>query len=717
MKRRNHGAPKPRSSHRRWPRVFVAAALTAGMAACFGDIIIERQPLDAEEPQPGADVLPLAPSCEPGAVQCNGRWLEVCGVRSSNGEPEWSKRQDCLSAALCQDNPGRCVEPECRAGERRCSGAVPETCNTDLDGYDPAAGCVNAAHCSLDEAKCSAENKVAPCCLDVPCEPGELRCNGSEMQRCRADQTDLDAIATCATLELCELSRPDCGPDQAACACEPPRCEAGATRCTGTTLERCNAGQTDWELVQECVTNELCEIGRSLVPVACGPVACTPGEYNCDGETLEQCNAGQSDFDLVTACTGGPGFCNEALGICSQCEVGDTRCDLAQIQTCRADRSGFDPVPGRVCATPQLCDLDESNAAFCVDPACEVDEFDCDGAQLRLCNVGRTAFEPFGPACDSAALCSETRERCDACVPNQPRCNANRTSSQACSAEGNLGAISACPLGCIPETGACRTCTIGSYRCNGGTLSRCNDGLSFTSLNRGADCSGATRVSCNANTVQNTPCGNFGCNTTRNACNDCSAAVPASCAAGLTCNAAGLCRCAPNALICNDDALLVCNGAGTVASAAPRCSGGTDSNVLRTCDEGVLAQDNCGSGELCAASSGAVCAVCVPDELTCASGALALCNATGTGTTPAAACAGATRRTCQGATVVERNCESNQHCLASVGSACAVCLESDPPSCTAEGLEQRCEGGELVQSECLDGAVCVEEVGCTLPGL
>ncbi len=710
--------PRPERGRRSAPaRALAALLLATGVAACFGEIIIERERVSEQQGGAGSDVAPLTPGCEIGAVRCNGQWLEVCGARMADNQPEWNKRQDCLSPVLCQDDPGRCVEPECRAGEWRCTGAVPETCKGTLDGFDALGACVNAAHCSLDDTKCAEEGKAAPCCLDVPCEAGELRCNGSEMQRCRDDQTDLDVVASCETLELCDASRPDCGPTQTECVCAEPVCDAGETRCVGLGLERCNPGRTGWEPVQDCVTEELCELGRALVPLACAPAACIPGEHNCDGETLELCNAGQSDFDPLTVCVGGPGFCNEVLGICSQCEVGDTRCDLAQIQVCRQDRSGFDPVAGRVCETPQLCAIDGSGAAFCAEPACDVDEFDCDGAQLERCNAGRTDFEPFGQPCNSAALCSETRERCDFCVPNRPQCNANRTASQACSANGNLGATTACPLGCIPETGLCRSCTIGTYRCNGNALSRCDDGFSFTPLNRAADCSGASRVTCNAGNLQSTACGTFGCSAARSACNECSAEVPASCAGGLSCTSTGLCRCAANAFVCDDDTLLRCNAAGTATAAGPRCSGGTQNEILRTCDEGVLAQNTCGSGQLCSISTGSQCAVCVPGTLSCAGGSLSVCNGAGTGTGPAETCVGVTRRTCQGAQLVQIDCGSNALCQASSGSACAECLANEEPSCTFEGLEVRCQAGQFVTSECLEGTSCVEGTGCVAPGL
>lgn len=687
-----------------WSPVL-AAALAAG---CFADIVVEEGGTGGGEP---SDINALEPTCEPGDVNCNDRWLETCVEGGSDG-PRWIKAQDCLSPTLCEKDPGRCVEPECRAGQPHCTGAIPDTCKGTLDGYDPLGECIDAAHCSPDEARCIADGKTsAPCCLTAPCDPGELRCNEGMLQRCRDDQTGFDDVVDCETVELCDATRGSCTPGSAECACQPPACDAGETRCTGSVLERCNDARTGWEVVQTCTTAALCELGRSRVPLACEPPACEPDEFDCNEATLGRCNADQTGFQTVMTCAGGPGFCNEVLGSCSQCQVGDTRCDGAQIQGCRADRSGFEPLPIEPCATPQLCVLNVAGAAECQEPRCGVGAFQCNGAQLTRCNDGRTAFEPFGQACPRADLCSAQRGRCDFCVPSRRECTPDLTASRTCAADGNsFGPLTPCPLGCIAETGACRTCTIGQYICAGGLLSRCDDGFSFTPLNRGADCSGSNRVSCAGNLLQTSVCG-FGCNTTRNACNDCSASVPASCGPGLSCSAAGQCRCAPNALTCGGDALLLCNAAGTGTTAGARCSGAAQ-NVLSVCDSGVLSQDTCGSAALCQAAVGAECPLCTPGELACSAGALVQCSASGAAFEPAPACSGATLRSCTGTTVTTQPCGSEALCLASVGGVCAACLAADPPSCDDAGLEVTCVDGQRVTRECPGNQVCEPGAGC-----
>lgn len=709
MKRDMGRAPQRLDWRTRAARAVWSSLLaTLAVAGCLADIVVEEgEPAEV----PPSEHAPLEPSCDVGEVSCNGQWLERCSAAAGEEPPQWVKVQDCQSSELCEIDPAGCREPLCRAGQPHCSGAIPDTCNGALDGYDPLGECVSAAHCSPDAAQCAAEGKAAPCCLEAPCEPGELRCNEAELQRCRDDQTDLDLVAPCATPELCELSRPSCD-GEGPCTCEPPVCPAGATRCEGATLERCNAGQTAWEAVQpSCATPELCELGRSRVPLACAPPPCEPNEYNCEDAELQLCNAGQTGFEAVTTCAGGPGFCNEALGSCSQCNVGDTRCEGAQIEACRADRSGFEPIAGSVCATPELCARADSGGAFCEEPACDAEEFRCEGAQLERCNPGRTGFEPFGPPCLRPDLCSAERERCDFCFPSRQECTPDRTASRTCAADGNsFGPLTPCPLGCIPETGACRTCPIGQYVCAFGQLSRCDDGFSFTPLNPAADCSGANRVTCAGNTVQMSPCA-FGCDAGRNACNECSAQVPASCALGLSCTAAGLCRCAPNEFTCGGNSLLLCNAAGTATTPGERCSG-ADDNVLRTCDAGVLSEKICGSAELCSAANGDACPICTAGEVSCASGELVACNASATALEPAAACAGSILRTCEGAELTARDCVTAALCLASEGGVCAECLPDGPPSCDAAGLEISCVEGQQVARECPGNQTCVEGEGC-----
>jgi hypothetical protein len=715
-------------------RVFAAAvglALVAlvASAGCLGDVSIER--LDSR-PDAGQRIDLLAPRCIPGAVQCNGSWVERCVPSGSNEPPRWTKIEDCFSESLCVE-PGNCLPPTCKAREVRCAGAAPQRCRADRTGWEELTACESAAHCSLDVPACNAAGGDAPCCLDVPCEPGELRCNSHELQRCRADQSDLDLVASCATAALCAASIDNCLGDAGACECVAAGCEPGQTRCEGNTLRRCNAEQTGFEFVEACSSPELCELGRSRLPLSCQPSACAAGAFDCTAEgVLRSCKPDRTGFDDVRPCPGGPAFCNVAQGVCTPapCEPGQRACDGADVVACRENQTGFDPT-GLSCATADLCSTDGSGVVSCLPPACPVDAVRCAGSQLQRCNAGRTDFESDGPACPRDDLCSAEREGCDFCVPSRRECTFDLRFSRTCAADGDsFGPSTSCPLGCIANTGACQTCNVGSYVCQNGFLSRCDDGFSFAPLFRGSDCSGSTRVTCNGGSVQSTSCGVLGCNPSRNACNECtgqarlcSAAdafrtcqpdgtfgASTDCQDGLVCTGQGQCVCTPNSASCDGAELLVCNQAGNAIVAGARCSG-PGGNVLRTCVDGDVVTNTCASGTLCSAASGAECPACTSGQascsqagqpldclagqlvargpcgdglacegsglcrcaagaLRCANDELLVCNTARTGFTPAPACDGASLRTCAGGELSQTECDDADACAAAVGGVC-----------------------------------------------
>ena len=243
----------------------VVGLLSLGVA-CYGDVKIVEDPAvvpPTGDPEVGVGGLE-GPDCIVDEVGCDGALLRVCKAAVLNAQalPHWEPIQNCFSAALC-DPAGSCREAKCAANAMRCDGAVPWTCSDDLTERVEQGACVNAGHCSLVESDCAAEDKQAPCCLDAPCTAGALRCNGGQIERCRDDRTGSDPVmgANCATQALCEDSLATCQPGSS-CVCKPPECDVGAGRCTGATLERCNADQTGWEFAEDCGSEGLCKIGQ-----------------------------------------------------------------------------------------------------------------------------------------------------------------------------------------------------------------------------------------------------------------------------------------------------------------------------------------------------------------------------------------------------------------------------------------------------------------------
>lgn len=699
-------------------------------SSCLGDVSIEGPSagVDAGEPSTGVGHT-FEPPCEVGQVRCEQSWLERCMPSRSEAPARWTKIEDCLSPEYCVQ-PGLCVPPPCKPREIRCLGPVPQRCRADLTGWEDLGECESAAHCSLDAEACAGGD--GPCCLDVPCQPGELRCNVGALERCRADQTALDRVASCENLALCSASLAGCEATPDTCRCVPAACEAGSSRCEGATLQRCRQDQTGYEFVETCEATELCELGRANTPLSCAPPACAAGGFDCSPDgVLQACNSGQTALDVVQPCRGGAAFCNAGQGRCSDtpCAAGDRACDGRQVLECNPDRSGFSPLTE--CETAQLCVDDGQGTAGCLPAACPADLVICAGNQLQRCNDGRTAFADVGLACPRADLCSAERQRCDFCVPSRRECTPDNRSSRTCAGDGNsFGPSTSCPLGCIPNTGACQTCSLGAYACDDGQLSRCDDGQRFTPLGRAADCRGDSRVVCTGDNLQVEACG-IGCNAARSACNECSgqaricvgattfrACQPdgslgtvTACQDGIACSGQGQCACAPDVTSCVGDLLMVCNSSGNALVGGSRCSGPAN-EVLRTCAAGQLQTDTCGTAALCAAATGDDCPACLAGQSTCSLASGRPLDCVGGQFEAREPCAPGLE--CEGAGLCR--CPAGQ--LRCDGDQLSECDEAGAafqaaPACGgAEGSTlRRCVGGTLEQRPCADAAACAASVG------
>lgn len=144
------------------------------------------------------------------------------------------------------------------------------------------------------------------------CLAGATRCSGSTLERCKTDRSGFEALAVCSTPELCALSD--------ASGCTAPSCATGEKRCTAATLEKCNVGRTAFESVAACATPELC---ASSTVAGCMAPACTAGERRCSGATAQECNSGRTGWSNVETCVapqtcGGGGI----AGVCGGCTAG-----------------------------------------------------------------------------------------------------------------------------------------------------------------------------------------------------------------------------------------------------------------------------------------------------------------------------------------------------------------------------------------------------------
>jgi hypothetical protein len=582
-------------------------------------------PPQAQPPTVGMLNPPVKPpepvTCARGEYQCDGALLQIC----ADDETSWVTVQRCAAAALCQVDPASCRAATCGADEMMCAGNLLQRCNAHRTGWDVFATCLSAAHCNADLRQCRTE----------PCNPGERRCDRSDvddspvLEVCREDGQDWSTLDRCVTRELCDQTlnpaasgrlvlgsdgKVELGPAPAqASKCQLPACAAGEVRCEGTQLQYCAEGRTGFVAAEECATAALCtasltNLGPAGTPV-CLPPACAADEHQCsEAGVLQVCNEDRSGFRVIQTCIGAP-FCSAALADQGQdgcrsapCEAGQMQCNGAQVQVCRADRTGLDD-SGILCDSAALCNASDPANAFCEPPACHrgatsSDEFHCEGAALQRCNESLSGYDTID-TCVSPALC-DASQRFDGCQP--PVCQPGQHACsegflQLCNADQtgfdnveNCGSQAACDA----NRGRCADpCEPGSVRCNeqSGDLEECQDLLAGWQTI--ADC--LSLPLCDA---QNRRCNPPACSAGARRCETRgSSPVITQCAPGRegfdvirSCEPGQICDatnnecdvCTPNAVRCEGDTLVTCDGRGQ-NELRQQCGGGLCSAQQRRC--------------------------------------------------------------------------------------------------------------------------------------
>ncbi|HKO94193.1 MAG TPA: hypothetical protein VJU61_23730, partial [Polyangiaceae bacterium] len=227
--------------------------------------------------------------CQPGQYRCQGDLLQTCrGVGQG-----WDIATQCASAALCNQAQAKCDLPVCSPQEYQCleSGEL-VVCNADRNGFQHVAQCESGAFCS------SVRGQEG--CQETACTAGEQRCNGPQVEQCRADRRGFDAVPpACASAPLCRSDEPG------RARCESPVCPAGSFSCNGRELQRCNDQSNGWTVMARCMSPPLCNAGMQR----CDAVACELGQQRCTGSVLERCNPTQSGYSVIVDC-GDPALCD-----------------------------------------------------------------------------------------------------------------------------------------------------------------------------------------------------------------------------------------------------------------------------------------------------------------------------------------------------------------------------------------------------------------------
>src|SRR5205814_2631619 len=101
----------------------------------------------------------------------------------------WDPKKTCASAALCDAPAGTCHDPACAAGDLRCEKSDRQKCKADLTGWEKITTCDSEALCTPTE------------CLT--CAPLSKHCNGAIPETCNAAGTAWIADAACSTPNTC----------------------------------------------------------------------------------------------------------------------------------------------------------------------------------------------------------------------------------------------------------------------------------------------------------------------------------------------------------------------------------------------------------------------------------------------------------------------------------------------------------------------------------
>jgi hypothetical protein len=152
-------------------------------------------------------------------------------------------------------------------------------------------------------------------------------------------------------------------PDDASCqstgTCK--ECVPGAFRCVDAELQGCDRGR--FVPLMTCSSAALC----SATGGNCAGLYCTVGQHRCSADRLERCNATQTQFELVEVC--GVGLCDAVAKRCNVCLPSSRSCfDVVTLAQCSADGLTMTKV---ACALPTSRCANRPAGSACVE--CTVD--------------------------------------------------------------------------------------------------------------------------------------------------------------------------------------------------------------------------------------------------------------------------------------------------------------------------------------------------------
>lgn len=124
------------------------------------------------------------------------------------------------------------------------------------------------------------------------------------------------------------------------------------------------------------------------LPAQPPPPACNVDQIICQGDVLEKCNADQSAFDVVDDCKSRGLVCSTSLLACANCEPGSGSCNGQVTETCKADGTGYDagatcdPTQGFACRGGDCIELCQQADQQHSNVGCEYWAADLDNADV-----------------------------------------------------------------------------------------------------------------------------------------------------------------------------------------------------------------------------------------------------------------------------------------------------------------------------------------------
>lgn len=552
--------------------------------------------------------------CEAGSCVATADGSSVCCARA------------CAETEVCSPDGQSCVPAEpCATAERRCSGALHQSCvdelwrtltdcgtlgcSSELDGCRRSAGQACASDADCGEGTCLATAEGNRVCCTGACDTSCQRCSAQGTECVNVDDDEACGAIECPT-DSCRIYDPAtlvesrcnagrCATAEEACTVFQP--QRADLECSATALcdDEGSCGRPKRPLLAECSASEQCESGACVASAeglsvccsqqcaaseVCGPTgACVPAPVcegdalRCSGSDFQRCVAGQWVTDLACGALGCSVQRAGCLAGAGQACSSNADCGAG---TCQGTATG-----GRVCCTAV-----------------------CDGP-CRVCGASGTVCTNLqdDAACGVISCPADTSCRNFPSSVTSQRCVAGRCGSagQLCQGDARNAGQACSAINLCDDAGNCSQPKKGNGEvCGGGAecaSNNCVDGVCCNGACNGACETCATTGICRA-AATDPACGAVSCGSFHPDCVSNTTNTQGACSARGQCRTESDCGFRSSSTRCGQGG--VCNGRGTcvgpsVECGNQTCSGNSECCALFNLTSGQV-QRQCSIGGSCA---------------------------------------------------------------------------------------------------------------------